>query len=397
MIMTAIVSTLLGVRSRFVLLLLAGIVVSGIGSCEQTNTNPSTDAVFDRRAFLRSISSTIIIPAYRTAQTRMNALQTAVQAFTETPTASTLRTAQTAWADAYKAWIPASPFNFGPADGSFGMVRQNIATFPINAALTERFITDGVVDLNNFNRDTRGLLGIEYLLFATGSTASALEKFSGEAGASRRRYLTAITNDVKTRLDAVAGVWLATGADSYAERFAADNGTNIGSSTSLLFNEFVTSYEELKNFKFGLPLGLRPGQTRTEADKVEGLYSGLSLEFARLHLEAVQSIWYGRQLSVQGNPQGSLSPNPNAVGFEQYLASVAGGNDLITSTKSQLAALNTAFTAIPVTTPMSVLVAQNHPSLIATYSEMQKQTRFFKSDMSSLLGISITFSSGDGD
>jgi uncharacterized protein len=394
--MTTIVFALLRLRSRFAWMLLIGIVVLSAVSCQQTGTNASIDEAFDRRTFLRTVSTTIIIPAYRTAQTRINALQTSVQAFTETPTASTLRAAQTAWTEAYKAWISASPFNFGPADGSFGTLRQNIATFPINTALTERFITDGVVDLNNFNRDTRGLLGVEYLLFANASsTANTLEKFSGEAGASRRRYLTVITSDVKMRFDAVAGAWLATGAESYAERFAADNGTNIGSSTSLLFNEFVTSYEELKNFKFGLPLGLRPGQLRTEADKVEGLYSGLSLEFARLHLEAVQSIWYGRQVNLQGNT--SPNPNPSATGFESYLASVAGGNDLIMSTKSQLAVLNAAFAAIPTTTPMSVLVGQNHPSLIATYSEMQKQTRFFKSDMSSLLGISITFSSGDGD
>jgi hypothetical protein len=31
------------------------------------------------------------------------------------------------------------------------------------------------------------------------------------------------------------------------------------------------------------------------------------------------------------------------------------------------------------------------------HTELQKHTRFFKSDMSSLLGLAITFSSGDGD
>jgi uncharacterized protein len=43
------------------------------------------------------------------------------------------------------------------------------------------------------------------------------------------------------------------------------------------------------------------------------------------------------------------------------------------------------------------LVAQNHPTVDALHTELQKHTRFFKSDMSSLLGIAITFSSGDGD
>jgi len=40
---------------------------------------------------------------------------------------------------------------------------------------------------------------------------------------------------------------------------------------------------------------------------------------------------------------------------------------------------------------------QNDLNIEALYHELQIHTRYFKSDMSSLLGITITYSSGDGD
>jgi hypothetical protein len=46
---------------------------------------------------------------------------------------------------------------------------------------------------------------------------------------------------------------------------------------------------------------------------------------------------------------------------------------------------------------MSELIRSNPQALVALHTEMQKLTRFIKSEMSSLLGISITYSSGDGD
>mgnify|MGYP007059449494 CR=1 FL=1 len=46
---------------------------------------------------------------------------------------------------------------------------------------------------------------------------------------------------------------------------------------------------------------------------------------------------------------------------------------------------------------MSELITTDAGRLENLHTEMQKLTRFFKSELSSLLGISITYSSGDGD
>jgi predicted lipoprotein len=358
-------------------------IMLGVSACRDTR-NPSSSSGFDRTTMLQEVSTNLIIPSYRETQMAVSRLQTSIQAFTQSPSVSTLQTAQSAWLEAYRAFLRSSPYDFGPAESAFGTLRENIGVFPANPQLTEQYINEARFDLNNFNRSTRGFHGMEYLLFAA-SAQETVTRFSAEAGANRRQYLTAITNDLKTRIDAVANAWLSGG---YQTQFTNNNGTSIGSSTSMLFNEFVKSFEEAKNFKVALPLGRRPGQTTALPQHVEGLYSAQSLDFLKIHLATIENIWHGRTAASGGK---------DFTGFEEYLATVAGGQELIANTKAQLAAVNAALNAVPTSKPLADLIRENHPSLTTLNTELQKQTRFFKSDMSSLLGITITYSSGDGD
>jgi predicted lipoprotein len=357
-------------------------------SCNQQPQPSQQQSGFDRTAFLRDMGTNLIIPAYRETQSRIATLQASIQTFAQMPTEQTLQAAQAAWLAAYRVWLRSAPFDFGPAETTFGTLRENIAVFPVNPRLTEQFIAENRTDLNNFNRDTRGLHGIEYLLFAR-PTSETLSAFAGTNGASRRQYLLAITNDIKNRVDVTANRWLAE-QNGYLQEFVRSNGTAIGTSTSMLFNEFVKSYEELKNFKIGVPFGLRAGQTAPAPHNLEGFYSQRSLEFMQIHLQVIEDIWAGKATQADGSARDFL-------GFEEYLVSVAGGRELVTSTKTQLAALKSALNAVPTSPTLAMLISSNHPSLPALHTEAQKMTRFFKSDMSSLLGISITFSSGDGD
>ena len=62
-----------------------------------------------------------------------------------------------------------------------------------------------------------------------------------------------------------------------------------------------------------------------------------------------------------------------------------------------LSVIKEKFNAIPRTNSLAYLM-DNEPETVEEFRlELQKHTRFFKSDMSSVLGIAITFSSGDGD
>jgi hypothetical protein len=145
----------------------------------------------------------------------------------------------------------------------------------------------------------------------------------------------------------------------------------------------VRDYENLKNFKVELPAGLTAGQPNPDGTLVAGYFSGISVELIEEHWESSKNIWYGRSRSGE-----------DLTGFEEYLASVTGGPALIETTKEAIADIDLEVMELP-EGPLSENV--DSPELETLRDELQANTANFKSSMSSLLGISITFNSGDGD
>jgi predicted lipoprotein len=362
----------------FGLFLLWGMIV--FNACQNSN-NEMDKPTFDRKAMLQDYAEKIIKPAFTDLQTQVNALKTATDNFVNTTNSANLTALQNAWTVAYSSWQYANGFNFGPA-GEEGIRKgliEEIGTFPTSSTKIDTYINAGNASLNNFDRDSRGFLGLEYLIFDLGGNSeSIISKFQSQ---NRKNYLSALANHLKTRVDNVVSAW-----GSYTNEFVNNNGTDVGSATSMLYNEFVRSYESIKNFKVGLPAGFRPGQTQTEPQRVEAYYSGKTLEMMKLHLKSVEEIWYGRTKNGQ-----------EIIGFKKYLESVEGGKALINSTEAQLANVKNTLNQVPTNPNFATLVQNKNVTVTNLHTELQKHTRFFKSDMSSLLGIAITFSSGDGD
>ncbi|WP_027000273.1 imelysin family protein [Eisenibacter elegans] len=347
-----------------------------------TDAGTEIGSSFERRQMLENMAQNLIVPAYQDLQRSVNNLKTSADNFAQNPTGRNLTDLQTAWEEAYIQWQYANAYNFGPA-GEEGIRKgliEEIGTFPVSTTKIENTITNNNANFNDFNRDARGFLTLEYLIFdLNNDDAAILSKFSSQ---NRKVFLQAVASDIKTRVDAVVAAW----NTSYREQFVSNTGTDVGSSTAQLYNEFVKSFESIKNFKAGLPLGRRPGQLQAEPTRVEAYYSGKSRQMMVEHLKAIENIWYGRSKSGQ-----------DGVGFKEYLASVEGGAALITATEAQWAVVMNSLNAVP-QTPRIAIQIQNTPAAFDNlHTELQRHTRFFKSDMSSLLGIAITFSSGDGD
>jgi predicted lipoprotein len=338
---------------------------------------------FDRQEMLRNYADNLIKPAYSDLKGKVEILNTVVSAFDIAPSAGTLTALQDAWADAYTSWQYANAYNFGPAgeEGLRKSLIEEIGTFPASESKIESAIAAGTWNLDDFNRDARGFLAVEYLVF--GKNQSADEVVAAFVSLPNRHdYLAALAENLRDRVGEVTTAWNGT----YRDAFIQNDGTDVGSSTSALYNEFVRSYESIKNFKLGLPLGKRPGQTQVEPQLVEAFYSGQSLTMLKNHFTAIENIWRGRAQNGQ-----------DGIGFREYLESVEGGDGLIASTETQLAAVKAALDAVPTSPALSEQISGDKTKIETLYTEFSKMTRYFKSDMSSLLGIAITFSSGDGD
>ncbi len=327
---------------------------------------------------LKNYADNLIIPAYQDLETGIVELNSSAELFVANVNTSNLLALQEKWTSVYTQWQYCNVYNFGPA-AEQGLIRnlsEEIATFPVSESKIETALANP--NFNDFNRDSRGFLAIEYLIFK-GTSDEIIALFANE---HRKKYLTGLINNIHSRVTDVQNLW----SSAYKSEFLAANGTDVGSSTSKLYNEFLKSFEGLKNLKVELPLGKRPGQTQAEPHLVEAYYSGKSLQFILAHITAIENIYYGK------NKSGS-----DGLGLLDYLKSVEGGNDLATSAINQWSMVKSALSNIPNSSALSAQII-SAPTVIETFgTELQKQTRYFKSDMSSLLGIAITYSSGDGD
>ena len=343
-----------------------------------TDDDDSNDHLgFDRAEMLQSLAENLIIPNFETLQTSVDGLHSAVNDFVANTDEANLSSVRQAWVNAVTDHQHCSAFGFGPANLSLGPYASVLGVFPVSESKVESAITNPDFNLaGSFDRDLRGFYAVEYLIYGNGQTdAQLIAGFDQE----RKDYLTLITDELKTNFDNIANEW----NTSYLQEFVTSEGTAAGSSVSLLYNEFVKDYENLKNFKLELPAGLSAGQTASDGTLVEAFYSGISRDLIVEHFENSKNIYLGFSKGGQ-----------EIIGFEEYLASVEGGPQLITTTLEAIKQIDNAIANLP----QGRLSDRVDATEVATLRDLlQDNTANFKSSMSSLLGISITFNSGDGD
>lgn len=353
-------------------------LISGCGK----ETSPSGSPGFDRAAFLTIQADRHILPAYKALAEKAGALDAAIQAVQGIPDSTALAGWQGAWKQLLLAWQAASLYNFGPA-GEAGIrksLQEELATFPVSEEKVEDILSSGRFNLSDFNRDARGIYTLEYLIFDTSSRILPVR-----ARMENPRllvFLKALSQDIKNRTEAVFQAW----QNGYRDTFIAATQTDAGSSTAQLYNEFVRSFEMAKNAKLGLLLGLRAGQIRSEPRLAEARYSGYSREALEAFLTAIFDVYLGNSDSGKGP----------AFGWKQYLENAEGGKELVASTETRMDAVRQAMNQIPIRPSLSAQLSRPEP-MLRLHTELQKLTRFYKSDMSSLMGIAITYASGDGD
>ncbi|MEM9897303.1 MAG: imelysin family protein, partial [Bacteroidota bacterium] len=130
------------------------------------------------------------------------------------------------------------------------------------------------------------------------------------------------------------------------------------------------------------PAGLTAG-VPADPTSVEAYYSGLSTTLIEENFQSSKNIYFG--LTRDGE---------ELIGFDDYLRSVVGGPDLVADTETLIEQIDQTIAALP-TGRLSENLDNENVTLLR--NQLQDNTANFKSSMSSLLGISITFNSGDGD
>lgn len=357
-----------------------GVILLGFWSCGKDKPE---DKTFNQAALLENLARNIILPNYQNFQVRVDQLDQAATAFQTSPSAASLETLQVEFRNSYLAWSTCSAFEFGPADTR--AFRANVNTFPVDASKIQANISGGNYNLEAAsNLDAKGLPGLDYLLYGLASDANGtLAAFTDpNTGGAHMDYLLALVADLKNLTDEVVGEW----ASGYTDTFIAAEGTDVGSSLGQFVNQLNFDYEILKKPKLGIPLGKQTLGTPIP-ENVEAYYSGLSLELMVAQFDEIADLYHGRS-----------SADVDGYGlFEALEALEATYNEgsLAAEVASQIEAVRTSIAAIP--GPLSETVTTNPGPADAAYTQVQRLVVLFKTDMTSALGVLITYVDNDGD
>jgi predicted lipoprotein len=364
---------------KYLLSALALLFILCFDSCKPRAGDPCAFE-FDQTTMLSNIGNNIITPAYDLLKQEVDALDAATTTFLSNRSLGALDTLQTAWWSAQEAWQKAMIYEFGPADVQ--QLRSSLNNFPVFVTRLEAAVQSGTYNLaiDSFAY-TRGFPALDYLLYGVGvNNNDILVKYDTDANAAnRRQYLQDVVTQIKTKVDLVHSEWA-----GYKTSFASTTGVATGSPVALLVNEFNHNYEFFKNNKLGTPVGAKNSYIPA-ADKTEAYYSRRSLDLMRISVRAMQELFEGK----------------GGIGLYEYVAAANVDKDgilLQDLIKDQFTTIINGLDALPGASLYDA-IQNNFNDLKTIYGNAQNMVVYLKTDMPSVLCVSITYvdNTDDGD
>ena len=346
---------------------------------------------YDKLSLLTNLADNYIIPSLDAYKSKIVTLNIHVDSFITNPSISNLTLIRTNWEDALLNWQDIGFLDFGPSE--YILLRKQTNTFPIDTTELNNSITLADWNLGYVSSyDSKGLQALDYLLFKPGHTDNELITYF-QNNENARNYLKALTEDLNQNINYVTNEWI-----TYREDFINDfevttsnlSTNSQGSSISNIINALCLHYEfYVRRGKVGLPLGVFNGFSQLELPElVECYYSGKSTQ------NLVRSVNSLRKY-VTGS---SYLNNDNGLGLDDYMDFVnAEQNSQQLSTVIDNQFLTILEELNNINGPLSEEIINNKLHITQTYQELQQLVPYMKVDMTSALGVLITYQDNDGD
>lgn len=346
---------------------------------------------YDKLSLLTNLADNYIIPSLDAYKSKIVSLNIHVDSFIVNPNISNLTLLRTNWEDALLNWQDIGFLDFGPSENI--LLRKQTNTFPIDTAELNNSISTTEWNLDYVSSyDSKGLQALDYLLFKPGHTDNELITYY-QNNISAKNYLKALAEDLNQNINYVTNEWI-----TYREDFINDfevttsnlSTNSQGSSISNIINALCLHYEfYVRRGKVGLPLGVFNGFSQLELPElVECYYSGKSTQ------NLVRSVNSLRKY-VTGS---SYLNNDNGLGLDDYMDFVnAEQNSQQLSTVIDNQFLTILEELNNINGPLSEEIINNKSQITQTYQELQQLVPYMKVDMTSALGVLITYQDNDGD
>jgi predicted lipoprotein len=358
--------------------------ILGIAACSKTpgpdNNNNGQSSLFgnyDQTAMLTNIGNNVLLSGINNAVTSATTAQVAIAAFAAAPNNGTLTAAQTAWAILAQNWAVVEPFGFGPMQDN--LISANTNTWPANPTKIESAITANS-NAVNVGADTKGLKGLEYLLFDKSGDNVVLTKYTGGNAAARIAFLNSVAKDVVTQATNLKNAW----KSGYLTTFENAKGNDVSSSASQLINTLSLFLDQVKNMKVGNPIGMgvKVNDNKAHPELIEYTIAEQSIPAMKANVQAMKAAFDG------GSGQG-LDDLLN------YVKAQKNGQNLSVVVDAQFDDVISKINAI--NAPYSTAVSSQTQQLQAVFNSLKTLIAYFKVDVANNLGVTITFSDTDGD
>lgn len=325
-----------------------------------------------KQAALAGIARNVLLPGYAALAARCAALTTAADDLASAPSAGSLKKTQQAWIAVLLAWRRTQAFVQGPTTDL--NVYGRFQFWPLRPQAIDRVLRDkNLIDaayVDSLGANAVGLFPLESLLFDPGKDAAVLAAFTGPQGERRRHYVQAIAHELESKARLAQRAW--EGPSGYAAKFASGGQDSL----NLLVNDMLEAVEVGAQGRLRLVMEWNAAKVlRPQA--VEGGLSAASQA-------ALVSLLTGAEERFNGG---------GGVGLDDYLRTL--NSQAAERVKAQFRKTIAAVKAIEV--PLDQTTTSTQQSVGNAHEECRALEILLKAEIASNLGVTLTFTSTDGD
>jgi len=357
-------------------------------SCSEDNSTPASSDNYDRKELLSNLVNNIIIPAHQNFNNELQLFESAVNSFNDDRSISNLEMIQDQFIVAYRAWQYIEMFNIGYAEEIYYASKMNI--YPANTTrILENINSDNVdLDGNSNQFSAQGFPAIDYLLFGVAENNIQILDIYSIDNNSTFTYLNLLVSKMIENTDAVIDYW-----ETNRQDFINSTGNTSSSSLNMLANDFVYYYEKgLRANKIGIPAGVWSGEI---PQNVEAYYKSdiskiLAIEGLQACINFFKGIHFGES-QINGEGLYDYLAYLDDTNYSDSSMFIGLQDDILDSFDNsmiKLEQLNNNF---------ALQIETDNIKMLEAYDSIQQGVVRLKTNMLSILGISVDYYDADGD
>ena len=362
-----------------------------IFSCSESNTDNYTSSDnYNRQALLDNLVNNIIIPAHDNHVVHLSDLNDKINEFISDKSQGNLSNVRNSFIDAYLSWQHIEMFNIGYAEEIYYINKMNI--YPTNTITIENNIENKGYDFDNdpYQYSAQGYPALDYMLYGVDDDdVSILNKYTSDSeNETYTKYLIDLIEKMVDNSNSVKNYWVSNSSD-----FINSSGNTASSSLNMLVNDFVYYYEKgLRANKIGIPAGYWAGLL---PQNVEAVYKqDISKELAKEALSACKNFFLGNHFGDSAETGEGLYDYLAYLDDTDYSDSemfFGLGDDIIQAfdnSMEKLDLLNDNFVT---------QINTENIKMLEAFDAIQVGVVRLKTNMMSILGISVDYFDADGD